>query len=130
MNIADMQILVVDDSKIMRRIVGQKLQKMGAQKILTAQNGRAALDVLETTKVSLIISDWSMPGMSGIDFLAVVRDDPRFGEIPFIFLSAEAQLYNILMAYRLRVDEYITKPFTDDYFKYVMTKVISSRQLM
>lgn len=125
MKINEIQVLVVDDSQIMRRIVEKKLVKMGVQKILGAANGRSAFDIITKNKIDLIISDWSMPGMTGIDLLNALRQEEKFDKIPFIFVSAEAQLFNILMAYRLRVDEYITKPFTNKYFEYAIGNVLS-----
>ncbi len=120
----NIQVLVVDDSRIMRRVVTQKLAKLGLQYIVEAANGRAGLEIVEEGDIALIISDWSMPGMTGMEFLRAIRQDEQMAHIPFVLVTAEAQLYNILMAYRQQVDEYITKPFTNEYFEYAVGKVL------
>ncbi len=123
MVVEDFLVLIVDDSRIMRRIVVQKLAAMGIVNIVEADNGQDALRLAEQQPVALIISDWSMPVMTGMDLLTAVRGHDRLAVIPFVLLTAEAQLDNILMAYRQQVDEYIVKPFTNEYFEYTVGKV-------
>ncbi len=125
MNFKDLNVLVVDDSRVMRRIVLQRLQCMGVEKIHEAASGRSALQFLvEEEGIDLILSDWSMPGISGLDFLKEVRSRPATKEIPFVLLTAEAQLYTILLAFKTNVSSYITKPFTQGYFSDIVGRVL------
>lgn len=122
-----LKVLVVDDSRIMRRIVSQKLRSLGVRDFVEASNGRQGLKELEKGGISLVVSDWSMPGMSGMDLLSAVRQHELYSATPFILLTAEAQLYNILMAYRQNVDQYVTKPFTAEYFEYAIRRVVRDK---
>ena len=117
-------VLVVDDSQIMRRIVSKGLQTMGFVDIYEAPGVESAFKVIEKNDVELILSDWSMPGLTGIDFLKMLRSNKETQHLPFILITAEAQLYTILMAYREGVSQYVTKPFTKKYFEYIVDKVI------
>jgi two-component system chemotaxis response regulator CheY len=124
MGFKSIKVLVVDDSKVMRRIISQHLHSIDIQVVYEASSGRGALDVLAENRVDLILSDWSMPGLSGLDFLKEVRQQTKNKDIPFILLTAEAQLYTILLAFEACVSSYITKPFTPDYFRYIVHRVL------
>lgn len=127
MGFENIKVLVVDDSRVMRRIISQHLHSMGVQVVYEASSGSEALGVLADKSVELILSDWSMPGISGLDFLKNVRSQLSIQDIPFILLTAEAQLYTILFAFEARVSGYITKPFTPDYFKYIVRRVLKEK---
>lgn len=128
MNFKDVTVLVVDDSNVMRRIILKRLHSMGFEKVYEAPNGKTALALLaEKKSVDLILSDWSMPGLSGLDLLREVKSDKETQGIPFVLLTAEAQLYTILMAFKASVSNYITKPFTADYFSYIVTRVLKEK---
>lgn len=128
MNFKDITVLVVDDSNVMRRIILKRLHSMGFEKVYEAPSGKMALALLaEEKSVDLILSDWSMPGLSGLDLLREVRADRATQDIPFVLLTAEAQLYTILMAFKARVSSYMTKPFTSDYFSYIVTRVLKEK---
>jgi len=107
-------ILVVDDFKTMRRIVRQSLRQLGFESIEEAEDGKIALQMLEKGSYQLIISDWNMPNMMGIDLLKAVRADTRLRTIPFLMLTAESQKENVLEAARAGVSNYIVKPFTQE----------------
>ena len=125
MNYKDVTVLVVDDSLVMRRIISKRLHGLGVEQIYEAASGRIALSVLDNVgTVDLILSDWSMPGLSGLDLLKQVRQQDGRRETPFVLLTAEAQFYTILMAFNENVSNYMTKPFTPDYFKYVVSRVL------
>jgi two-component system chemotaxis response regulator CheY len=125
MNCKDVNVLVVDDSRVMRRIIVKCLADMGVQKVYESENGRTALDLLvENGSIDLILSDWSMPCLSGLDFLKEVRSQSAVRDIPFVLLTAEAQVYTIRMAFKARVSSYMTKPFTPAYFRYVVRRVL------
>jgi two-component system chemotaxis response regulator CheY len=128
MNFKEINVLVVDDSRVMRRIILKMLHKMGFEKVHEAANGKVALDLLQgEVEVDLILSDWSMPGLSGLDLLKEVRGQASTKDMPFVLLTAEAQLYTILMAFKARVSDYMTKPFTPDYFSYIVNRVLNGK---
>ena len=107
-----MKVLVVDDFSTMRRIVRNVLKQVGLTSIVEADNGKAALKVLKKENIDLILCDWNMPEMSGIDLLKAVKSDDALKNIPFVMVTAEAQKDNILEAVKAGVSSYIVKPFT------------------
>ena len=108
----NMKVLVVDDFATMRRIVKNILTQLGFKNIVEADDGATAVDVLKSEKIDMIISDWNMPKMTGLDLLKHVREDPNLTNIPFIMVTAEAQQDNIILAVKAKVSQYIVKPFT------------------
>ena len=108
----DMTVLVVDDFSTMRRIVRNILRDLEFKTILEAENGTSALDILHTQEVHLIVSDWNMPKMTGIELLKAVRSDDKLKDLPFLMITAESQKENIVEAVKARVSNYIVKPFT------------------
>ncbi len=108
----DMTVLVVDDFATMRRIVRNILRDLEFKKILEAEDGTAAVDILKTQKVDLIISDWNMPKMTGLELLKWVRSNEDTKDIPFLMVTAEAQKENVIEAVKAKVSNYIVKPFT------------------
>ena len=109
-----MKILVVDDFATMRRIVKNILTQLGFKNIIEADDGTTAMKLLHQEKIDLIISDWNMPKMSGLELLKSVRAEPSWAKIPFIMVTAEAQQDNIILAVKAKVSQYIVKPFTAD----------------
>ena len=109
-----MKILVVDDFATMRRIVKNILTQLGFKNIIEADDGTTAMKVLQQEKIDLIISDWNMPKMTGLELLKSVRAEPSWAQIPFIMVTAEAQQDNIILAVKAKVSQYIVKPFTAD----------------
>ena len=107
-----MKVLIVDDFATMRRIVRNVLKQVGLTSIVEADNGKAALKVLKKESIDLILCDWNMPEMSGIDLLKAVKSDDALKNIPFVMVTAEAQKENILEAVKAGVSSYIVKPFT------------------
>jgi two-component system chemotaxis response regulator CheY len=118
-----MKVLVVDDFATMRRIVKGVLKQLGFSDIIEAENGSSALDELKKEKVGLIVSDWNMPKMTGLDLLKAVRGDDRLKSIPFIMVTAEGQKENVLEAVKAGVSNYIVKPFTPETFNDKLQKV-------
>ena len=106
-----MKVLVVDDFATMRRIVKNILTQLGYKNIVEADDGTTALEVLKSEKIDMIISDWNMPKMTGLDLLKTVRADADMADIPFIMVTAEAQQDNIILAVKAKVSQYIVKPF-------------------
>ncbi|MGV1099955.1 response regulator [Thiovibrio sp. JS02] len=118
-----MKILVVDDFATMRRIVKNILTQLGFKNIIEADDGTTALDVLKSEKIGLIISDWNMPKMTGLDLLKAVRADASMANTPFIMVTAEAQQDNIILAVKAKVSQYIVKPFTAETLAEKLTKI-------
>ncbi len=105
-------ILVVDDFATMRKVIRNLLKQVGYENIVEAENGEAALSVLKSRKVDLIISDWNMPTMSGYELLKAVRADDELQKTPFLMVTAEALKDNVVQAVKAGVSNYIVKPFT------------------
>ena len=119
----DMKILVVDDFATMRRIVKNILTQLGFKNIVEADDGATAIDLLKNEKVDLIISDWNMPKMTGLELLQHVRGDAEMADVPFVMVTAEAQQDNIILAVKAKVSQYIVKPFTAETLGEKLDKV-------
>jgi two-component system chemotaxis response regulator CheY len=117
-----MKVLVVDDFATMRKIIKNVLKQINVDSVLEAENGKHALTVLKGDTVDLIISDWIMPEMTGIEFLKACKADDAIKKIPFIMVTAEAQKDNIMEAIKSGVDNYIVKPFTPEKLKDAIDK--------
>ena len=106
-----MKILVVDDSSIIRRVIEQILEVLGHQAI-PASDGIDALEALRDTEdIRLILLDWNMPEMSGIDFLRTIKEDPALKDIPVIMLTTESERRKMIEAIEAGAKHYLTKPF-------------------
>ena len=125
----NMPILVVDDFSTMRRIVRTCLRQLGFENVTEAEDGSIALQKLKGSggQFSLIISDWNMPNMMGIDLLKAVRSDESFKKIPFVMVTAEAQQENVIEAAKAGVTNYIVKPFTADMLQQKLEAVFAKR---
>ena len=110
------KVLVVDDFATMRRIVKGVLRQMGFDKIVEAEDGSIALEALKKEEIGLIVSDWNMPNMTGLDLLKAVKGDDSLKGIPFIMVTAEGLKENVLEAVKVGVTNYIVKPFTPEAF--------------
>ncbi|MGK5095136.1 response regulator [Deltaproteobacteria bacterium TL4] len=109
-------ILVVDDHATMRRVLCNILNEEGFFNILEAPNGAKALQELkdrkpDAEKIKLILMDWNMPEMSGVEALSQIRQDPELKAIPVIMITAEGQTANIVEAVKTGANSYIVKPF-------------------
>jgi two-component system chemotaxis response regulator CheY len=105
-------ILVVDDVDIMHMVLRQMLGMLGFSQVISALDGKRAQQILETEKIDLIISDWTMPELSGIALLRLVKRNTAWAHIPFIMVTSDTAKDSILEAKRAGVDDYILKPFT------------------
>lgn len=105
-------ILVVDDHSLTRDMVRVILRQFGFLNISTAENGLRAIERLNETKIDLVICDWNMPSMSGIEVLRAIRSSQKYNDIKFIMLTAEAYRDSVKEAASLHVNAYIAKPFT------------------
>lgn len=110
----DLCILVVDDFSTMRRVIKRVLKSIGIENIVEADNGNSAWKILNSQKIDLIICDWNMPRMTGVDLLEKVRAHKDMEQLPFIMVTAEAKKDFIEKATQKGVTSYVTKPFSQD----------------
>lgn len=118
----NMNILVVDDYQTMIRIIKNLLKQLGFNNVDEATDGAAALAKIDTKPYGLIISDWNMEPMTGIDLLKKVRGAGK--TVPFIMVTAESKTENVLAAREAGVNNYIVKPFNADTLKTKLTAVL------
>ncbi len=111
------RVLIVDDSKTVCSVIEKILHSCGFDEIEAVQNGQAALDRLHATHFDIIICDWEMSPMSGIDVLNKVRQQDNIRNTYFILMSAKRDMEWILAAKKAGADGLITKPFTPDTLK-------------
>lgn len=107
----NMPILIVDDYKTMLRIIRNLLKQIGFENVEDATDGTAALAKLHESEFKLVISDWNMEPMTGIELLREVRADDNLKKIPFIMVTAESKTENVVIAKEAGVSNYIVKPF-------------------
>lgn len=112
-----MRILVVDDSSTMRRIIINTLNKIGYSDCAEASNGREGVERLAAGPVDMIITDWNMPEMSGVDFIRAVRANDQFKHLPVLMVTTNAAQEDIVQALDAGVNNYVVKPFTPDTIK-------------
>lgn len=123
-DIQNLKVLIVDDYKTMLRIINSILKQLGFQKIEEATDGNMALEKLRQESYDLIISDWNMEPMTGLDLLKQVRADEKLKSIPFIMVTAESRAENVVAAKEAGVNNYIVKPFNAATLKTKLTTVL------
>lgn len=119
----NMKILVVDDFSTMRRIVKNLLRDLGFSNIHEADDGTTALPMLKSGNFDFLVSDWNMPGMTGIDLLRTVRADPSLKTLPVLMVTAESKREQIIEAAQAGVNGYVVKPFTAVTLKEKIEKI-------
>ena len=119
----NMPILIVDDYKTMLRIIRNLLRQLNFTNIEEATDGSMALRKLREKSFSLVISDWNMEPMTGLQLLKEVRADTKLKDLPFIMITAEAKTENVVMAKKAGVSNYIVKPFNAETLKGKLTTV-------
>lgn len=112
-----MNVLIVDDQVTMLRIIRNFLHQIGFKNIKEATDGGQAIEQVKKEKFDLIISDWNMEPVTGLDFLKAVRAMPECKTIPFIMVTAENKTENVIIAKQAGVSNYIVKPFSLDTFR-------------
>ncbi|MCP5160367.1 MAG: chemotaxis response regulator CheY [Hahellaceae bacterium] len=119
----NMRILVVDDFSTMRRIIKNLLRDLGFTNADEADDGSTALPMLQTGKYDFLVTDWNMPGMTGIDLLRAVRADDNLKSLPVLMVTAEAKRDQIVAAAQAGVNGYVVKPFTAAVLKEKIEKI-------
>ena len=122
----NMNILIVDDYQTMLRIIKNLLKQLGFNNVDEATNGQIALDMIKKKKYGLVISDWNMEPMTGLELLKAVRgaNDNNFSNVPFIMVTAESKTENVVAAKQAGVSNYIVKPFNAETLKTKMSSVL------
>jgi two-component system chemotaxis response regulator CheY len=120
----NMPILIVDDYKTMLRIIRNLLKQIGFENVEEATDGTQALQKLREKKFGLIISDWNMEPMTGIELLREVREDDNLKKLPFIMVTAESKTENVVIAKEAGVSNYIVKPFNAATLKSKLSGVL------
>ena len=118
-----MKVLVVDDYKTMVRLIQNLLKELGFNNLDEAANGVEALAKLQQDSFGLVISDWNMEPMTGYELLQAVRADAKLKALPFILVTAESKIENVVAAKKAGVNNYIVKPFNAATLKQKMTAV-------
>ncbi|MBX6321389.1 MAG: response regulator [Rhodospirillaceae bacterium] len=121
-----MPILVVDDYKTMLRIIRSLLKQLGFDNVDESTDGQDALLKLRSKKYDLVISDWNMEPMSGLQLLKEVRADDRTADVPFIMVTAESKTENVIAAKEAGVSNYIVKPFNAATLKQKLASVVGA----
>ncbi|HEX2226222.1 MAG TPA: response regulator [Candidatus Binatia bacterium] len=122
----DLEVLIVDDASAMRRILRGLLKELGFNNLREAANGQLALEELKKKKAGIVVSDWNMPVMSGMDLLKAIRADDELKATPVLMVTAEAQQENIVQAVQAGVNNYIVKPFNAQTLEEKLNKIFSS----
>jgi two-component system chemotaxis response regulator CheY len=122
----NMPILIVDDYKTMIRIIRNLLKQVGFTNVDEAIDGSSALTKLRDRDFGLVISDWNMEPMSGLQLLEEVRADVRLKELPFIMITAESKSENVIAAKAAGVSNYIVKPFNAAILKGKLAAVLGN----
>lgn len=120
----NMNVLIVDDYKTMLRIIGNLLKQLGFSNVDEATDGSMALDMFKKKNYGLVISDWNMEPMSGLDLLKGVRSGATNSNVPFIMITAESKTENVIAAKQAGVSNYIVKPFNAETLKMKMSSVL------
>lgn len=118
-----MKILIVDDFSTMRRIIKNLLRDLGFENTAEADDGNTALPMLKRGGFDFLITDWNMPGMTGMELLQEVRADPELQSLPVLMVTAEAKRDQIVAAAQAGVNGYIVKPFTAVTLKEKIEKI-------
>lgn len=117
-------ILIVDDYKTMLRIIRNLLRQLEFENVIEANDGAEALQLLQRQDFSLVISDWNMEPMTGLQLLREVRKSDRLKSIPFIMITAESKTENVVAAKEAGVSNYIVKPFNAETLKSKLSSVL------
>ncbi len=122
-----MRVLLVEDAQGMRKLICTMLQGMGFKDVLEAEDGSVAWQQLEKYDVDMVLTDWNMPVMDGLQLVEKIRNSPNYDELPIIMFTARATKEDVLHALQTGVDTYITKPFTPQQLSTKIKSVLFRR---
>jgi len=113
-----LKLLVVDDSSTMRRIIKNTLARLGYKDILEGADGVEGWNQMDSNPdIEMLITDWNMPEMNGLELVKKVRADARFADVPIIMVTTEGGKGEVITALKAGVNNYIVKPFTPQVLK-------------
>jgi two-component system chemotaxis response regulator CheY len=113
-----LKLLVVDDSSTMRRIIKNTLARLGYKDVLEGEDGEQGWEILDANPdIDMLITDWNMPNMNGLELVKKVRADERFKDLPIIMVTTEGGKAEVITALKAGVNNYIVKPFTPQVLK-------------
>ncbi len=120
-----MKFLVVDDSSTMRRIIKNTLGRLGYKDILEAEDGVVAWKVMgENSDIDILVTDWNMPEMNGLELVKKVRSEAKYEDMPIIMVTTEGGKTEVITALKAGVNNYIVKPFTPQVLKEKLEAVL------
>lgn len=125
MGAQDYKVLIVDDHMVMRTMVKNFCAAMGFQHMEFANDGAEALKILKSQNIDLVLMDWNMPGMSGLEVVKTARLDKAYDSVAFVMVTAEAERDYVIKALEAGVVSYITKPFSQADFEKKMKGVLA-----
>ena len=128
MNLNRLTFLVVDDLELMRTVTVNQLRAMGCEKIHSARNGAEGLRMLRTHQVDVVLADWNMPVMTGLELLRAVRADPKLARLPFMMITAEAERQRIEEVITAGVSSLLVKPYNAGNLKARLEKMLLNQQ--
>ncbi|MDT8991395.1 response regulator [Curvibacter sp. APW13] len=120
-----LHILVADDMEGMRRILTNSLHQMGVKSVLTASHGAEAWRLVQNHRFNLVITDWNMPHMNGLELLKAIRSHPERGDLPVLMMTAEAERHQVQLAVQAGVSGYMLKPFTTGALEAKIRKIMA-----
>ena len=125
-----MKILVVDDSRIMRTIVKNSLLKNYKHNFIfkEAENGVDAFNILERELIDLVLLDWNMPHLNGLNLTKEISSLPKYKKLPIIMITSEAAIYNVIEAVKAGVNDYMIKPIKDKVLVEKIEQVLSRKK--
>ncbi len=120
-----MKILVVDDSSTMRRIIKNTLNHLGYKDLLEAEDGALAWEAMvQNQDIGVLITDWNMPNMNGLELVKKVRAEQKYADMPIIMVTTEGGKTEVITALKAGVNNYIVKPFTPQVLKEKLEAVL------
>ncbi len=122
----NMRVLVVDDFATMRKIEKNILGQLGIKNVDEADDGSTALPKLKSTKYDVVLLDWNMPNMTGLELLKAMRAEEGLKNVPVIMVTAEALKDNVVAAAQAGVNDYVVKPFNASTLEEKLKKVLKA----
>jgi DNA-binding response OmpR family regulator len=125
MDVSQQTVLVVEDSPLFRKLVGEFLHALGVRNIVEASNGRAAIEQLTNSRPDLVCLDLTLPDVSGYDVCEYIRGQTELTGLPVLMISARGTLLDRAQAEEVGADGYLTKPFTQDEFNQQVVRLLA-----
>lgn len=125
MELSKIRVLVVDDSRNMRKTIKSSLESLGYSEIKEAENGANALSLLKQESFGLVLLDWNMPVMSGVETLRMMRADASLKTLPVVMVTAESEKNQVVQAIAEGVTDYLLKPFNVETLKTKVEKALA-----